>query len=429
MPIIDQTVEKTVKQLRLKELNFGDTVRIMPLTPLMSSTSFSYPAYKPDSKDKEKMLDDFAIFNATPAGGIMSAPEKAMIEIWQVAKDNLVRTVKARAAKRGKTVDASFDKIEAVVGDKKKTWGFGFVQIGMQVVERGNICDMQLTDGQARAIVTARNRLIGGNLEYTPLLCWLAITLEEGKEFFNTFTKKKEKAKALKIEVIEAEKGCKGILPASFGGCVTVHPEDMALVRDWVKAYHKAVFDFSEIPTEPVYRDYPDEHGEVCYIATKSVQEPIRLNVFKMGVSETLVKAISEREELYQYKPATAHSLLGGYYYTTPTGTRRPVSLDEIRTGYVRSENGAAIVTVDGQDRSISWVKGSLWQKKFNPLLVDASEKYAFEDCNPEELETLARKFGIPVKGDTDPAMIVNWDDFLSSTQVEPSKTAPVSTM
>lgn len=429
MPIIDQTVEKTVKQLRLKELNFGDTVRVMPLTVLMSSTAFSYPAYKPDLKDKDKMLDDFAIFNATPTGGIMSAPEKAMIEIWQAARDNLVRAVKARAQKRGKIVDANFDKIEAVVGDKKKTWGFGFSSIGIQVVERGNICDMQLTDGQAKAISVARSRLIGGNLEYTPLLCWLAITIEEGKEFFNTYTKKKEKSKALKIEVIEVEKGCKGILPAAFGGCVTVHPEDMPQVRDWVKAYHKAVLDFSEIPTEPAYRDYPDENGEVCYVATKSVQDPVRLNVFKMGVSETLVKAISEREALYQYKPATAHSLLGGYYYATPTGARRPVALDEIRAGYVRSEDGVAVVAVDGQERQILWLKGSLWQKKFNPLLVDASEKYAFEDSNPEELETLAKKLGIPVKGDTDPQPITDWDAFLSQSAAMPSRTAPVANM
>lgn len=430
MPIMDQAAEKQLKQIRLKELNFGDTIRIMPLTKILSSLPFSYPAYKPDMKEKDKMLDGFAIFNSTPAGKEPSKPEKAMMEIFHAAKQNAIAAAAARARKRNQQSSYNPEKLEGVAADGKKgSWGFGFAQVGMQAVERGNICDVQLTEGQTKGIIQARSRLIGSSLEYTPLLCWLAITIEEGKEYFNNVTKKKEKAKALRIETIELDKGGKGLLPASFANCVTVHPDDMTLVRDWVKAYHQAVFSFSVIPPEPVYRDYPDEAGELCYVATQSVQDPIRLNVYKYGMSEGLRNAIANRDELYQYQASTEHSLLGGYFYSLESGKRRPVPMDEIRAGYVSNDNGTPIVNIDGSPRPISWHKGTLNQKKFNPLLLDEKEKYAFEDSQPEELEKMARKLGIPVKGDPDPSAIVDWDSYLNSSPVEVSRNAPVSNM
>lgn len=430
MPIMDQTAERAVKQIRLKELNFGDTIRIMPLTKILSSLPFSYPAYKPDMKEKDKMLEGFAIFNSTPAGGEPSLPEKAMMEIFNMAKANAIKAAVARAKKRGQTSSYNPDKLEGTTPDGNKgSWGFGFAQVGLQAVERGNICDIQLTEGQTKGIIAGRSRLIGGNLEYTPLLCWLAITIEEGKEYFNNKTHKKEKAKALRIETIELEKGAKGLLPASFANCVTVHPEDMHQVRDWIKTYHQAVLNFSDVPPEPVYRDYPDESGELCYVATQSVQDPIRLNVYKLGMTDSLRNAIATREELYQYLAATSHSLLGGYFYSLDSGKRRPVTMDEIRAGYVSNDNGTTIVNLDGRERRIEWHKGSLWQKKFNPLLLDDKEKYAFEDSNPEELVELARKLGIPVKGDADPLPVENWDAFLASKAPEVSKSAPVASM
>ena len=410
---MDAGSEKTRKSIRLSDLEYGDTIIVKPLDKIEASLPFSYPAYKPDYKDEGKYLDGFAQFNMT-LDGIPSQAEQAMLTLFSKALDNLKREV----AKRKRQY--KLDYIESTKPDGR--WGKRFEQFGLTVVSAGNICDLQMSNGQKNAFKAARDKVVGNKLEYTPLLCNLQINLVEGEAFG-------KKIKSIEASVLEPQAGCKGLLPASFVRCLWCHPDDFQKMQAWVEAYHKAVFNFSTKPQAPAFRDYPDENGKLYYIATESVQDPYHVNVFDYGVSSDLVKAIASRQTGYLYKSATQHSLLGGYFYQQIDGSRRPVSMEEIKANFIRAEDGKAVVNLDGEERQLDWIAGSLYQKKFNPLLENAAGKLVFDDCKPEELVELARSLGIPVKGDQDPQQIVDWESFLAQKAAVPSKSAPVANM
>lgn len=408
-----KTAQKTIKLTGKGALDYGATLVVKLLEKVEANLPFSYPAFKPDFDDREKLVDGFANFNLTLEGEPSQA-EKSMLQIFETA----LRNQKQAAAKRNRVYD--LDYLESTKPDG--TWGKTYARYGCMVVSAGNICDMQISDGQKNALIKARNKVVDGKLEHTPFLCNLQIRIVEKSGFGNKY-------KALEINTLEPQPGCKFLLPASFVDCIWVHPQDFQKMQTWAKDRQEAIFNFSPIPEQPIFRDYPDEDGKLYYVATQSIQDPYHVNVFEHGISPDLVKAIANREEGYYHKAATQHSLLGGYFYRLSNGSRRPVSMDEIKANFVRAEDGKAVVNLDGEERQLDWIAGSLHQKKFNPMLENAAGKLVFDDCKPEELVDLAHSLGIPVKGDQDPQQIVDWDSFLAQKAAVPSKPAPVSNM
>lgn len=413
--VTDADSEQTRKSIRLSDLEFGATVVVKLIDKFEVGQPHSHPAYKRDYRNENKMIEGFAQFNMTLEGQPSQA-EKNMLAIFKQALQNQI----GAAAHRQR--EYKLDYLESKKPDGR--WGTKFKNYGCTVVESGNICDLQTSKGQKNAILKARDRVMNGKLEHTPFICNLQITIV--KELMNTG----KEYKAVEVSVVERQPGCKNLLPASFQDCIWVHPEDFQKMQAWNEAKHKAVFDFAELPIQPDFRNYSDENGKLYYIATKSVQDPVFVNVFEHGIAPGLVKAIAAREAGWLYTPATQHSLLGGYFYRRLDGSRRAVSMDEIRANFLRSEDGKAVVNIDNEERVLEWIVGSLWQKKLNPLLeIEGTGKLAFDDCKPEELVDLAHKLGIPVKGDPDPKPIMDWESFLSESKPTPSRLAPVANM
>jgi hypothetical protein len=410
----DAGSEKTRKSVRLSDLEYGDTIVIKLIDKFEGSLPFSYPAYKPDYQDEGKFLDGFAQFNMTLEGQSSQA-EKNMLAIFQKALENQ----KTAAAKRKRQY--KLDYLEST--KPKGQWGVKYEQYGCAAVASGNIVDLQTSKGQKNAIVAARNKAVNGKLECTPFICNLQINIV--KKVMGTG----DEYKAADVSVVEPQPGCKGLLSPHFVDCIWVHPEDFQKMQTWVQAMHKAKFDFATEPSQPDFRNYPDESGKLYYIATKSIQDPVYLNVFEHGVAPGMVKAIADRETGWLYKPATQHSLLGGYFYPLLDGTRQPVTMEEIKANFVRAEEGKPVVNLAGEEHMLDWIVGSLYQKKFNPLLEDAAGKLVFDDCKPDELVELAHQLGIPVKGDQDPLQIADWSEFLVQTSTESSRKAPVANL
>ena len=408
-----ESTQKVIKLTGKGSLDYGATLVIKILEKVEANLPFSYPAYKPDWENKEKFVDGFANFNMT-TDGTPSQAEKSMLAIFYKALQNQ----KQAAANRKRQY--KLDYLESTKPDGR--WGTTYTRYGCMVVSAGNICDLQMAKGQKNALVAARSKVMNGKLEHTPFLCNMEIRIVEKIAFG-------DKYKALEIATVEPQPGCKGLLPTSFVNCIWVHPGDFQVMQSWVEAYHKAKYNMSKEPEQPAYRDYPDETGKLYYVAFQSIQDPIWLNVFDYGISPDMSRAIADRDAGYMHTSANQHSLLGGYFYRRANGSRRPVSLDEIRANYLRAEEGKAVINLDGEERMLDWIVGSLWQKKFNPLLENQAGKLVFDDSNPDELVEMARKLGIPIKGDTDPTQISDWDGFLASKAPQPSRSAPVAAL
>lgn len=402
------------KTMYLGEIKAGSTIIVRPISKAKKKFPFNYPAYKPDYKEEGKMLDGYAVFNLTAGLNDQITPrppaENAMLEIFQAELDRLEK----RLAKLGqKLKQNSIDR-----------WGpnFGqndYAQFGMAVVEHGNVAVLDMYSTHYKAVYDAMRLAKNGKLVFTPLICSLEVTMAEQAG--------KKTCKA-QVQVVEPQAGCMNLLPASFIGCTYAHPDDFQIVQEYVTKSLEAAMWGKETPEAPVYRDYPNDEGKIYFIATESLQEPVWMNVFEKGFPEALLPKLRDKSELWQYLPASQHSLLGGYYYDGDDGTRQPVTLEQIKANFLRSEEGKAVINLNGQERVIGYIKGSLNDKKFNPYLVDTkAARSMFSD--PDIIAEHAKRLGIPVKGDQDPVAIVEWDSFLAQTSTEPSRRAPVASM
>lgn len=402
------------KTMYLGEIKAGNTVIIRPISKAKIRHPFNYPAQKPDYKEDGKLVDGYAVFNLNAnlrdQTTVRPAAEQSMLQIFYAELDRLaVRLSKLGQKLKEKKIDR---------------WGLPFgqedyAQFGMVVVEHGNVTVLDMYSTHYKSVYDAMRSVKNNKLVFTPLICSLEITMAEQEG--------KKTCKA-QIQVVEPQAGCMNILPAGFIGCTYAHPDDFQMVQEYVAKKLEAAMWGKEPPAAPVYRDYPSDDGKLYYIATESLQTPVHINVFEYGFPEALLTKLQDKSELWQYMPATQHSLLGGYYFDGDDGLRHPVTLDEIKANFVREEDSKAVINLDGQERVIQWIKGSLNDKKFNPYLVDTkAARSMFAD--PELLAEHARKLGLPVKGDVDPIPISDWNAFLNQTSVKPSKSAPVANM
>lgn len=168
------------------------------------------------------------------------------------------------------------------------------------------------------------------------------------------------------------------LLSAQFFNCFTVHPEDMPAVRDYVKQeIENSLFGEPDFSNPPMYRPYPDtKTGDLFFVSSKTVEAPVKLNVYEAGLDEAIVnKIVQDYRPCYEFMPSNDLSLLGGYY-TEENGLRTGITLAEIEKEFSGSFEGDLPVLKN--TKVVHYTRGKLVSDIFNP--------YAH---NPKTLEPL----------------------------------------
>ena len=197
----------------------------------------------------------------------------------------------------------------------------------------------------------------------------------------------------------------KMILPKSFYNCVWVHPDDVEIIQNYLKAKAEPENIYRDIPI-PFYKDYPDENGVLVFISRQNPEETVEVrNIYDVDKELTpeIVKKIAERKDSFEFDPSTQESLLGGNYVEEPTtGRFLFLTNEQIAQANTGEKDGDGNVIVDLSKIGLGEYKlplrehiGKLVRSPFNPFVLNQDGDLFWPEA--EEIAELAEKFGIPV--------------------------------
>ncbi len=197
----------------------------------------------------------------------------------------------------------------------------------------------------------------------------------------------------------------KKILPASFRGCVWVHPDDADLVINYIRESNQ-IENIGKNLLVPYYKDYPDENGTLIFVSRQPDPEIVEVkNIYDIDATLTqeIIEKIANRRNSFEFDPSTQESLLGGHYVEDPRTGRfiflSSEEIEEAKTGET-DEEGSVIVNLDpiGKGDFSAPVKeyiGKLVKSPFNPFFINNDGDLVWSDA--EEIAELAESYGIPV--------------------------------
>ncbi len=197
----------------------------------------------------------------------------------------------------------------------------------------------------------------------------------------------------------------KKILPASFRGCVWVHPDDADLVISYIKESNQIENIGKNLPV-PYYKDYPDENGTLIFVSRQLDPEIVEVkNIYDIDktLTQEIIEKIANRRNSFEFDPSTQESLLGGHYVEDPrTGRFIFLSNEEIEQAKTDETDEEGNIIVDlakiGKgdfSASVREYTGKLVKSPFNPFFINNEGDLIWSDA--EEIAELAESYGIPV--------------------------------